>query len=597
MTSFRTKLKELLYKIAQPGSKRNRLVSHLIRKFQIGFDPINGQYRKWIRQYDRFTEQAILRIGQSISEMQDHPRFSILMPVYDPTPDLLDKAIQSVRDQYYPHWELCIADDASTITGVRDVISRHADEDQRIKVVFRRENGHISAASNSALDLASGDFVAFLDHDDLLHPLALYMAAETIKAYPDSELIYFDEDKITENGIRFNPYFKPDFDYELILRQNIVSHCGIYKLATIRSVGGLRVGMEGSQDHDLLLRVLELIRPDQIQHIPRVLYHWRTSRHSAAENINLKPYAIDIGERALSEHLARRGLNARVSFDPRIIAYTVVYEDQPLLPSVEIIIVSRKKTIDVQSIRGMIADADYEEFRLTLGLPSEEPIEDLAKDSRITIISFDPEREGISQLQSRLISASQAAYICLLDDRVMEFSEGWLRRLMEQARQEGVGAVGPKLLSPGGRVYSSGMVLDDQDIALDLFEGRPADELGYFGWGQIRRGFTALSGECLLFRKGDFLTVGGFTPQLCGEGVASVDLCLKFREDGLRNVLCPSVRLKLSEIDKNKLHQLNQSDEEYMQEKWHDWLANDPAINPNLMVRNGKIQIISMKYY
>lgn len=587
--SFRTISRLLFRKLVLT---RNRFFYRLFRGFLICFDPMNVKYRQWIRKYDQINNKGRIGSQESLKDIKNPPRFSVLMPVYNPAPQLLDKAIQSVRNQDYPYWELCIADDASTNPGVHDVILGHAKEDDRIKIIFRKENGHISAASNSALELAKGDFIAFLDHDDLLHPSALSLAAKLLKEYPDSELIYFDEDKITEHGHRFNPYFKPDFDYELVLRQNFVSHCGIYRLGTVRNLGGFRLGMEGSQDHDLLLRVLEKIEPRQIHHIPRVLYHWRTSGKSAAEDIVLKPYAFIAGERAVQEHLQRRGVAARVSFDPMTVAYRIVYEMAGPCPVVEVILLSPNDVIDINVIKTMMAKANYDQLQVTLGLPSVKAVADykaLLKDPRISFGLLD-KKDGIGNLCNRIIEKTEADFVCIIHESIREFSESWLEQLMSQAVQAGIGAVGPKLLSSKGRVYSNGLVFVEDDVACHLFSGLSPDDLGYFKWAQIQREFSAISGECLLFKRKDFLSVGGLTPELSNFEYSWIDFCLKLKNQGLRNIVCPSVRLKLRKTINREAVNESGVEKAYLFEKWGNWLTHDPAFNPNLVVKNGLVK-------
>ena len=217
--------------------------------------------------------------------MPHRPKISIVMPVYDPPLQFLDEAIGSVRKQLYSDWELCIADDASKNVAVRDLLKRHAAEDARIKLVFRAENGHISRASNSALALATGEFIALFDNDDLLPEHALYCVAETIIANPSAGIIYSDEDKLSESGIRIDPYFKCDWNPELFLGHNLINHLGVYRTDIVKAMGGFREGYEGSQDYDLAARVIEQITPEQIVHIPRILYHWRILPGSAAMNV------------------------------------------------------------------------------------------------------------------------------------------------------------------------------------------------------------------------------------------------------------------------------------------------------------------------
>jgi len=288
--------KSTYLKIAPKGSTFYKITHGFLSIFLKRFHFFNIAYQEWIRKIDHYSEEQLKIVQRKIETMAERPQISVLMPVYNPPLGLLEKAIQSVIDQIYPDWELCIADDASTDPGVKVLIEEFIQKDPRIRAVFRTENGHISAASNSALAIVTNPYLALLDHDDVLHPHALYYVAQTILAHPDYEIIYSDEDKITKRGRRVDPYFKPDFNYELLLSHNMVSHLGVYRTNTVRKVGGFQVGLEGSQDYDLLLRIIEKTSFQQIRHIPLPLYHWRISKQSVAKNVNIKPYATDSGK-------------------------------------------------------------------------------------------------------------------------------------------------------------------------------------------------------------------------------------------------------------------------------------------------------------
>lgn len=246
------------------------------------------------------------------------PVISVLMPVFNPPLGFWDEAIESLRAQWYPNWELCMADDASTDPEVASRLRAWAEREPRIRWLTLPSNGHISAASNAALELAQGEWVALLDQDDLLAPEALWRVVQAVQQFPDAGLIYSDEDKVDEAGRRFGPYFKTAFDLDLLRGQNMISHLGVYRRTLLRSVGGFRVGYEGSQDHDLALRCVERLRPDQVVHIPRVLYHWRVHQASTASGQDAKPYALDAGLRAVQDHLRRCDLPGQVLPHPAI---------------------------------------------------------------------------------------------------------------------------------------------------------------------------------------------------------------------------------------------------------------------------------------
>ncbi|MDP2805082.1 MAG: glycosyltransferase, partial [Gallionellaceae bacterium] len=271
----------------------------------------HNDYSEWVRRYDTLTDQDREKIKTRISQLHKTPLISVVMPVYNPPLNMLEDAIRSVQGQLYPNWELCIADDASSDVDVLKLLQRYADNDSRIKVVFREKNGHISAASNSALDLVNGEYIALLDNDDLLREHALFWVADAIVTNPDAGLIYSDEDKIDQSRLRYDPYFKPDWNPDLFLSHNMICHLGAYRTDLVRKLGGFREGYEGAQDYDLALRCTEQLAPRQIVHIPRVLYHWRSHSGSTAQAGSEKSYALLAGERALNDHFARTHVSAK----------------------------------------------------------------------------------------------------------------------------------------------------------------------------------------------------------------------------------------------------------------------------------------------
>ncbi|MFH2126182.1 MAG: glycosyltransferase, partial [Pseudomonadota bacterium] len=294
-------------------------------------------YIDWVNRHDTLSPQDRALMARRVAAMPRPPLISVVMPVFNPPPDCLAQALASLRGQIYPHWELCAADDASDDPKVRAVLDQAAQDDPRIRVVHRPARGHISEASNSALAIARGDYVALTDHDDILPPHALYLVAEEILAHPEADIIYSDEDKIDEQGLRFGAYFKPDWDPELFLGQNMVSHLGVYRRSLLDEIGGFRRGLEGSQDYDLCLRALERSSDDRVCHIPRVLYHWRAIASSTASGGQAKSYAFRSAHAALCQALARRGVAATVEIGPNWGQYQVHYNPPDPLPSISLL--------------------------------------------------------------------------------------------------------------------------------------------------------------------------------------------------------------------------------------------------------------------
>lgn len=270
-------------------------------------EPQRIAYQKWVAEHDVMTNEKRTELQAQYEKLDSKPLISIVMPVYNAPLGWLDEAIESVRDQVYQEWELCIADDLSSNPAIRPYLEEKASQDPRIKVEFRKTNGHISAASNSAIDIACGDFLTLMDQDDLIPPYALLEVAQCINTHPDSGLIYSDEDKIDEQGNRESPTRKEPWKPELLTDVNRLSHLSTYRTSLIRQLGGFRIGYEGAQDHDLALRCVEQLSPKQIVYIPKVLYHWRIHEHSTARDKSTKPYALSARKRALKEHFQRLG--------------------------------------------------------------------------------------------------------------------------------------------------------------------------------------------------------------------------------------------------------------------------------------------------
>ncbi|MFP2934559.1 glycosyltransferase family 2 protein, partial [Pyxidicoccus sp. 3LG] len=295
-------------------------------------------YEDWIRQYGTLTDADREELRRAVEALPYKPLVSVVMPTYD-TPEVwLRRALDSVRAQLYPHWELCIADDASPSPDVRRVLEEYASRDARIRFVIRPANGHISVASNSALALARGEFVALLDHDDELPEDALVRVVETLNAHPDADIVFSDEDKLDEQGRRYDPYFKPEWNLDLFRSQNLISHLGVYRTERLREIGGFRQGFEGSQDYDLALRVVERTTPERIHHVPRVLYHWRAIPGSTALDVGEKGYASTSARRALQEHLDRTASGGRIEPGPNGALHRVRYPLPTPPPTVTVIL-------------------------------------------------------------------------------------------------------------------------------------------------------------------------------------------------------------------------------------------------------------------
>lgn len=589
-----TALRSVFFWLFPISTRRHQIAHTLIRNFLIHFRPLNIQYQKWIKTQDSYSLPALAKFKKNAESFTKKPLISILMPVYNPKVEFLTQAILSVIDQVYPHWELCVADDASTAAEIEKTLRAFADQDYRIKVVFRETNGHISAATNSALDIASGEYSALLDHDDRLHPLALYWVAEVVNQHQDCEVIFSDEDKITRSGKRIEPYFKSDFDEELFFSQNMVSHLGVYRTKTIRDIGGFRIGLEGSQDYDLMLRVLERVKTTEIYHIPRILYHWRISKHSVAESVDVKPYAFKAGEKALSNHLENRTIKATVEPYQKY-GYKVLYKVPTTKPLVEIFYHhSQRQSIPFENILSLLTTTHYENLTVNGISNNDLPTDQIkATEDNLAWVTGKIFTQSNNSTINSLINASNAEVIVILHPYACSFSEDWVKDMIGILFKPGIGAVSPQLVDKNRLIFSSGIILGTEVFARHIFNSvsRSGPDL-YFGWANLNKGYSALPPGCILIKREDFIKVGGFNQKLSSETTQTIDLCLKLKRKGLRNVVIPDVCVTVdpAKMDPSADEDLveSTSDREYFLTFWREWLEDDPAFNPNLTLRYGK---------
>ena len=556
-------------------------------------DKAANDYQKWIEQHEQVTAKSRAALRRRLSALSRRPLISILMPTYNTKIELLRAAIESVLGQAYQEWQLCIADDASTDPEVRKTLDRYAEANERIKVVYRDEQGGISKASNSALEIASGTWVAMLDHDDLLAPQALLSVAETIKAKPDAQVIYSDEDKITETGRRFRPYFKPDFSLELFRSQNYLNHLTVHRTANIRSVGGWRASFEGSQDYDLSLRIIEQISPSSVHHIPDVLYHWRAVTGSTALALSEKGYAYTAGLRALNDHVNRLGLCALVEEAPGVPYYRLRFAPPRPTPLVSIIISSRDR-VDLlrMSVGSILAKTSYEPFEILVidnGSVEDETkayLAELAKDPRVRVLPY-PKPFNFSAINNFGANAAKGDILALLNNDIEVIAPDWLSEMVSFAAQKEIGCVGAKLYYPNQTIQHAGVVLGIGGVAGHAHKYFPPYSAGYFGRLRLVQNFSAVTGACLVVRKALYLEVGGLDETLT-VAFNDVDFCLKVREAGYRNVWTPYAELIHHESlsrgyeDTRERRRRFRSEIAFMKEKWGDTLDADPFYSPHL---------------
>jgi len=563
-----------------------------------------GGYEGWIQRNDRLTDSDREWIREAVARMPHKPVFSVLMPVYNPPPEILRLAIESVLKQLYPHWELCIADDASTDPEVVEVLKSYAARDARIKVTYRAKNGHISAASNTALEMVAGEWTALFDHDDELSEHALYCVAQEINDHPDARLIYTDEDKISVSGERSDPYFKPDWNPALLTGQNFFNHLGVYRTDLVRSIGGFREGYEGSQDYDLLWRCVEKVKPEQIRHIPRVLYHWRTLPGSVAEGMKVKSYAPAAARRAMQEHLNREGIRGHVEKClENMDMHRVVYDLPVPAPTVSVLIPMRDKVHlaqdCVETLRGITRYDNFETVIINNDSQEEASkawLREFAAQPRCKVVDV-PGKFSYSRINNEAVKQTTSEILLFMNNDIEILHEGWMSEMVSQVVQRNVAAVGARLWYPNKTLQHAGVIVGLGGIAGHHFGNSPRGGMEYFARNVLAQNLSAVTAACMAVRRECFTEVGGFDEVNLPIQYNDVDLCLKLREAGYDIVWTPYADLLHHEsmsrgynVTPEQL-EVFEREKAYFKKRWAKWIEHDPAYNPSLTTDHGNFTL------
>jgi GT2 family glycosyltransferase len=561
---------------------------------EVPAEPPKRTYSSWISSYDTLQDEDRAAIRSHIELLRDRPLISVVVPVYDTRPGFLRKALDSVLTQLYPDWELCIADDASSSHEVRSILDDYARRDRRIKLVYRNENGHISAASNSALELAKGAFIALMDHDDELPEHALYMVAVTLNEHPESDIIYSDEDKIDSDGVRQIPYFKPDWNPELFYSQNYLSHLGVYRASLVRAVGGFREGYEGSQDYDLALRIIALTSADRIRHIPQILYHWRTAPGTQTFSINNLPTAVQASRRALADYLAERGEDVRVTGGNLPQFNRVIRQLPDPAPCVSLIIPTRDRLSLLRScVDGLLHRTAYDNLEVIIvdndscEIETIEYLTSLRQEFAVRVLRIQGEF-NYSALNNLAVCEAKGDLIGFINNDIEVIHPDWLQEMVTQVEQSGVGAVGAKLYYPDDTIQHAGVILGLGGVAGHSHLRLPRSDVGYFGRLQLVHDVSCVTGACLLMHKRIFLEIGGFDETELKIAFNDVDLCLRLKRAGYRIIWTPYAELYHLEsasrgydFDPVRVERITH-EANVMMERWGTALEEDPFYNPNL---------------
>jgi GT2 family glycosyltransferase/SAM-dependent methyltransferase len=574
---------------------RDKILLGLNRASGSGFEAYDGKqaYADWCDRHE-LSEQDRRDLRGDAAALVDPPLISILTPVYNTPAEYLRLAIDSVRRQLYPNWELCLADDASTEPHVRSILEEYAARDPRIRVSFRPENGNISAASNTALAMARGEYVALLDHDDELAEQALLRMAQAIVADRELDFLYSDEDKMELDGTRLDPFFKPDWSPEYFLSCMYTCHLGVYRTALVRAIGGFRSEFDSAQDYDLALRVVA--RKPKIHHVADVLYHWRKLPTSTAVSHAAKPQAHEIARRAVQSYLDLVGTPGQALAGPVIGFHRVRYKIQgrPLVSIViptagrEAVIRGRPTSYLAMCIESIKARTSYKNYEIVV-VDNDDLSDDhmrLLDEHKVRRISF---TEPFNLASKMNLGGAMAAgdYLLFLNDDIEVISPDWIESMLEFAQQSEIGGVGARLYFPDGRLQHVGVTILDGNPG-HPFYGAAGENIGYFCGNVVARNYAAVTGACFLTRAEVFQEVGGFS-EAFPLNYNDVDLCLRIGEQGYRIVYVPYARLYHHESASKE--GVYETELQEFQKRWCPAWRRDPYYNPHLSIRHGDFRI------
>lgn len=544
-------------------------------------------YGVWMRCQRERTEYGDLKY---------QPLISVLIPVYNAEPGYLGECIESVLMQRYKKFEVCIVDDASDRKETLDVLNRY-EGDERIRIKYRKKNGHISRATNDALRMAKGEFIALLDDDDVLAENALYEVVKALNEDKNLDFIYSDEDKIGLNGKRCLPHFKPDYSPDTLLSLNYICHLAVIRTKLVREVGGFTIGLEGAQDYDLFLRIVE--KTNRIYHIPKILYHWRMSEGSTALRLDNKDYANDKGKEAVEAALKRRKLKASVTKDEPSTYYRVIYDlkKEPLV-SVVVPIKDHAKTTEkcLESIYEKTAYGNYEVILVDNRSEEEETFELIKRYKKeygnFRVIKADMEF-NYSKINNLAVREAKGEVVILLNNDTEIITPEWMTWMVGYAVQPHIGAVGAKLLYSDGTTQHAGVILGLGGVAGHAFIGKGCDELGPYGRLRVPYNYGAVTAACLCVEKKKFEEVGGLEEEGLKVAFNDIDFDMKLLDRGYYNVLLPMVELYHYESKSRGADTTPGKRErfakevEFMQRKWGKKLRNDKYYNPNYSLQWG----------
>jgi O-antigen biosynthesis protein len=567
-----------------------RRTSPAKRGYEEAEDPL--RYAAWRRVFESVDQRTS---GRAAAGLVRRPRFSLVTAVYRAPSQYLRQLHDSLKAQEYDAWEWCIADGGSG-SDTLAVLKEIAAKDARVKIVYLPENGGIAANTNAALALASGEFVAFVDHDDTLSPRALLEYAQKLNDHPDTDVLYSDEDKLSEDGQeRSSPFFKPDWSPDLLRSINYMTHFLAIRKSLVDELGGLRLGFDGSQDYDLVLRATERAR--RIEHLPRVLYHWRMSSSSTASSESRKTWAAEAGRKALDQHLERTGVKGKAEiyyegaawwYDVR---YAIVGE-----PLVTIIIPNKDDVGTLKRCLDSVFESTYTNLEILLVENNSSDPATFAyydavqkRDSRIRVVKWQGDF-NYSAINNFAVKKARGEFLLLLNNDVEAINAEWLERLLGICQRKDVGAVGAMLLYPDNTVQHAGVVVGLGGCAGHSHKFYPATHPGYFRRLQMTCNYSAVTGACLMIRSSLYRELGGLNEKNLAVAFNDVDFCLRIRASGKLIVWTPRARLyhyesktRGAENTPEKIARFGK-EKRYMQGEWKEIMQRgDPYYSPNLV--------------
>ena len=536
-----------------------------------------SEYQAWFEAH-RAKESEFDRLRKESRAFGYQPCISIVTPVFNTPIKWLEECVESVLGQIYEKWELILVDDSSTDPELLKFLPELAARDPRIVLGKEAERG-ISAASNRGIQLAQGEWIGFLDHDDVLEPDALSEHVRWLQTHRDADLVYSDEDKLTEQGLDA-PIFKPDWSPDYFLSCNYICHFTIIRRDVLEAVGGFRSEFDGAQDYDLFLRISE--KTTRIDHIPRVLYHWRRSPGSTADNIRRKPGSLETGRLALEAHLERVGESGHVTVDWRTHAYWIKREFAEAKKISIIIPVRDRVDLLARCLDSLTRETSYAPYEIVIvdnDSKSEETRAYLGGLKHRVLHYSGP--FNYSAINNFAVEQTDSPWLLFLNNDTEVIDSEWLTIMAEHIQRPEVGAVGPRLLYPDDSVQHAGVVVGVGGIAEHAFRGFPAEAPGVCRQLQVTRNYSAVTGACLLTRREVFNKVRGFDEAHLPVTFSDVDLCLKIRRAGYLIVYTPFAKLYHHE-SQSRRPAVEPLETEVMRERWRALLEDDPYYNPNL---------------